>query len=434
MLVLPRGVVLTSNQVTDISKSYRTDEGVCRILDEVKVTDGHPRGVIARNVKDLPQLIDQHENAVRELEEILAKYLKNPNHLPSKRPTCKTQKQDRAYKPGTKVDAIDYLTSRIKSLEIEIKEVRLTVDNRNALSYGFASYEGIDEAHQVAYAGRNKHPHKASVRLSPKPSDLIWANLPLTPAQRHGRAILNNIWVALLTVVWCIPNGLIAVFLANLSNLGLVWKDFQVELSANPKTWAAVQGIAAPLITTLFYFFLPSIFRRLSMNAGDYSKTSRERHVTHKLYSFFVFNNLLVFSLFSTAWKYAAAVIEAEKEISVWEALKAADPWANLMTAFCDVSPFWLNYLLQRNFGAAWDLSQLGNMAWGWAVRTFTSPTPRRLIELTAPPPFDYAAYYNYFLFYTTIALVFAPFQPLVLPVAAFYFSMDSYLKKYLLL
>ena len=32
---------------------------------------------------------------------------------------------------------------------MEIKEVRLGVDNRNPLSYGFASYEAIDEAHSI---------------------------------------------------------------------------------------------------------------------------------------------------------------------------------------------------------------------------------------------------------------------------------------------
>lgn len=385
-------------------------------------------------MKDLPELIEQHEHAVRELEEVLAKYLKNPDRLPPNRPTCKTQKKDRSYAPGTKVDAIDYLTSRISSLEVEIKEVRLTVDNRNALSYGFASYECIEDAHGVAYAARRKHLHGSTIKLAPKPSDLIWKNLPLKPKQRRWRLFVNNLWVAILTLVWTVPNGLIAVFLSNLSNLGTVWPAFATEMSRNPRTWGAIQGIAAPLITTLFYVFLPALFRRLSMNAGDYSKTSRERHVTHKLYSFFIFNNLIVFSLFSTAWKYAGAVIDAEKETDVWTAIVSKDPFSNVMTAFCNVSPFWLNYLLQRNFGAAWDLSQFGNMVWGYLVRNFTNPTPRRVIELTAPPPFDYAAYYNFFLFYTTIALVFAPFQPLVLPVAAMYFTMDSYLKKYLLL
>lgn len=48
--------------------------------------------------------------------------------------------------------------------------------------------------------------------------------------------------------------------------------------------------------------------------------------------------------------------------------------------------------------------------------------------------PFDYASYYNYFLFYATVALCFSTLQPLVLPVTALYFSLDAFLKKYLLM
>lgn len=62
------------------------------------------------------------------------------------------------------------------------------------------------------------------------------------------------------------------------------------------------------------------------------------------------------------------------------------------------------------------------------------SPTPRQMIEWTAPPVFDYATYYNYFLFYATIGLVFATIQPLVLPIAFLYFLIDSFLKKYCLM
>ncbi|KAK8013545.1 hypothetical protein PG991_009138 [Apiospora marii] len=104
------------------------------------------------------------------------------------------------------------------------------------------------------------------------------------------------------------------------------------------------------------------------------------------------------------------------------------------MGAFCDVSPFWLNYLLQRNLGAALDISQLVKLGRDGLSRKLLHPTPRELLELTAPPPFDYASHYNNFLFYITVALVFAPFQPLVLPVATFYFTAESYLKKYLLM
>ncbi|KAI1186567.1 hypothetical protein F5B17DRAFT_403192 [Nemania serpens] len=419
--------------LTDIPRIHRTDAGVSHIVDEVDNAGNH-FGIVARNVKGLPELIEEHDEAVRQLESVLAKYLKNPDKLPAKRPRCKTQKGDPCYSVVTKVDAIDYLTSRIERLRADIMKKRKSVDQQKTLSYGFASYPSIEEAHNVAWAAKNKHPQGTTIQLAPKPSDLIWENLPLDRHRRRWGAVMNNFWVFVLTVVWTVPNALIAVFLANLTNLGSVWPSFQGQLLKNPKTWGAIQGILAPLVTALFYLVLPVIFRRLSAYAGDYSRTARERHVTQKLYAFFIFNNLVVFSLFSTAWKYAAAVKDAESDEDVWTAIVNSHPFGNLLTAFCDVSPFWLNYLLQRNFGAALDLSQLVKLASGYFTRKLLSPTPRERIELSAPPPFDYAAYYNNYLFYTTIALVFAPFQPLVLPVTAFYFTLDTVTKSYLLL
>jgi hypothetical protein len=421
--------------VTEIPTSLRTEEGILRIVDDVKQNVELPNAVIARNVKELPEMIEEHEENVRKLEEILAKYLKNPAKLPPKRPMIKPSKKDANYKKGEKVDAIDYLTDRIKELEAQIRLVRESVDQRNAMSYGFASYDSIDEAHTIAYAARNKHPHGTNLRLAPRPSDIIWKNLPLTKQQRRARRITNNLWIVLMTLIWIAPNALLAVFISNLSNLGRVWPAFNTELHRDPKAWAIVQGVAAPAITSLFYFLLPSAFRKLSIRAGDLTKTSRDRHVYGKLYSFFVFNNLLVFSLFGALWQFVTVVIQARDSGSnVHDAILKGDFWDKTMIALCSVSPFWITWLLQRNLGAAVDISQVVNLAWGSFSRRFLSPTPRQLIELTAPPSIDYASYYNYFTFYSTVALSFATLQPLVLPVTALYFVLDSYLKKYLIM
>ena len=422
-----------SLMMTDIPPSYRSDEGILRIAGEVEQSSDLPRAAIGRNVKELPELIEQHNNAVRKLESILAKYLKNPDRLPP-RPTINPSKKDHRAKHGTKVDAIDYLTGRIRELEMEIKDVRESIDKRNAMPYGFASYGRIEAAHTVAYVARKKHPQGTTIRLAPRPNDIIWDNLPLSKKSRSWKRFMNNIWVALLTVVWIAPNAMIAIFLTDLSNLGLVWPAFQSSLSRNPKTWAAVQGVASPALMSLVYLVLPIIFRRLSIRAGDTTKTSREKHVTHKLYAFFVFNNYIVFSFFSAIWAWISAVVSQSKTQSVWDALKGGQFFIDLMIALCTVSPFWLTWLLQRNLGAAADMAQIINLTWIWFARTFASPTPRQAIEWTAPPPFDYASYYNYFLFYSTIALCFATLQPLVLLVTALYFTVDSWLKKYLLL
>ncbi|KAK2733219.1 hypothetical protein FQN57_002264 [Myotisia sp. PD_48] len=420
--------------VTHIPQAYRTDEGLLRLTDEVNPTPTIPRASIGRNVKELPSLIEEHDKVVRQLETVLAKYFKDPDRLPAKRPTCKPAKQDKGDKPE-KVDAIDYLTERIQSLEMEIKYVRESIDKRNAMPYGFASWDSIEHAHSVAFAARKKHPHGVTIKLAPRPNDVIWANLSLTPSNLRWKRFVNVLWSTVLTVLWIAPNAMIAIFLADLSNIGKLWKAFDNSLKVNPKTWAAVQGIASPAVMSLVYFVLPIIFRRLAIRAGKTTKSARERHVIHSMYAFFVFNNLVVFSIFSTVWQLATAMIAAaDKKQDIWKTLREGQYYAQFMVALCKVSPFWVNWLLQRNLVAALDLIQAINMLWTFFARKFFNPTPRQSIEWTAPPPFDYASYYNYFLFYASIALTFSVLQPIVLPVTALYFAVDSWMKKYLLL
>lgn len=418
---------------TDIPPASRTDEGILRLADGVEQTSGLPRAAVARNVKELPELIERHEKAVRDLESVLSKYLKNPDKLPATRPTMKPEKKYRESNGSEKVDAIDYLTERISQLEIEIRHVRESIDKRNPMPFGFASYERIEDAHTVAYAAENKHPQGTTIRLAPRPQDLIWKNLPLTRKERNWKRFINNFWISLLTVIWIAPNALTAIFLSNLSNLASLWPAFQHNFYAHGTWWAIVQGIAAPGLSSLVYVILPIIFRRISINAGDTTKSSRERHVAAKLYAFFVFNNLIVFSLFSAIWSFVTLVINHEKE-GAWRAIKDGHFFKNLLSGLVDVNSYWLTWLLQRNLGAAADLAQLLNLSWIWFMRICRNPTPRQYIEWTAPPMMDYAVYYNYFLFYATVALCFMTIQPLVIPITAFYFSIDYVLKKYLLL
>ncbi|KAK1780144.1 hypothetical protein QBC45DRAFT_112750 [Copromyces sp. CBS 386.78] len=422
----------------DIPKNLTSDEGIARIIDSVAPSSSFSRTAVARDVKILPTLIEQHGKTVRKLEQVLAKYLKDPKNLPPTRPVCRPSKEDPSfstYPKDKKLDAIDYLTQRIKLLELEIKEVRQRIDKRGSMPYGFASYSDISEAHAIAYLCRSKKPLGARVTLAPKPNDIVWENMPLSSGSRATRRLWNNLWITVLTVVWVGPNAMIAIFLVNLSNLGLVWHGFQKSLEQNRNFWAIVQGIASPALTSLVYMVLPIIFRRLSMKAGDMTKTGRERHVVAKLYFFFVFNNLFVFSLFSALWSFAATVISnTGNNKDAWQAIMDADFGTTVLVTLCNISPFWVSWLIQRQLGAAIDLSQLWTLIYGSIMRKFSNPTPRELIELTAPPPFDYASYYNYFLFYATAALCYAPIMPLVLPAAGVYFAIDVALKKYLLM
>jgi len=91
--------------VIDIHKSSRTDQGLSQLATQLKPNTIHyAQAQIGRDMGELPDLLEQHEKAVKRLEKYLSVYLKNPNKLPEKRPTCKPKTK------GQKVDAIDYYT------------------------------------------------------------------------------------------------------------------------------------------------------------------------------------------------------------------------------------------------------------------------------------------------------------------------------------
>lgn len=421
--------------VRHIPNKLRSEAGVLQLVDEVNPTSVIPIPIAVRNVKDIPELLEEHEEAVRKLESILAKYLKNPERLPSK-PMMKPPKTYRGVTVGGKIDAIDYYREHIKMLEQNIAGMRQQVDQRDVMPFGFASFDHVAQAHVVAYAAQKKSPHGTKISLAPRPNDIIWKNMPLSKSQLKSRSFMNAIWVTLLTIFWTPINAGLAVFISNLANLGSVWPSFQRELERDKTFWSVVQGIAAPAITSLVYLLLPVVFRRLQVRAGDVTKTTRERHVFRNLFNFFILNNLIIFSLFSAIWQYVTSVINDSKtDSSVWEALQHGDFFLTVTTQLCQsISPFWVTWILQRNLGAAIDLAQLWTLFNQWFAKTFLSPTPRQYIEWTAPQAFDYASYYNYFLFYAAVSLCFATLQPIILVCTAFYFVLDSILKKYLLM
>lgn len=96
--------------VTLVPKDYRTDEGLVHLMGKLKV-DGIKIGQqidctsIGRKLEDFPDLVEEHNNTVRALEEVLVKYLKN-DQIAAKRPTAKIGST--LGLGGTKVDAIDH--------------------------------------------------------------------------------------------------------------------------------------------------------------------------------------------------------------------------------------------------------------------------------------------------------------------------------------
>ena len=422
--------------ITHVPNQRRTDDGLLRLTEAALPTEDVPKTAISRNAKDLPELFEEHDEAVINLEQVLAKYLKNPTKLPTKRPACKPFKSDKARDPKQEVDAIDYLTGRIRELELEIRQVRESIDQRHPMPFGFASYTHVEDAHAVAYAARRKGPEDCVIRLASKPNAIMWTNLAMTRRQRANKSFWNAFLMTILTILYIVPNIIIAVFLSDFANLGQVWPGFQKSLYGHRILWGIVQGILAPLIQSLFYLVLPVIFRRLFNKSGDPTKTSRERHVASRLYSFYVFNQLMVFTIFASIWRFVAGAVENSKGQNTgnaWDFIRQYHIFAQLVAGLCNTSPYFITAQLQKNISATVDLIQAWPLIRGSIMRKFGSPTPRETIELSAPPPFAYAEYYNAYLYATTVGLAFATINPIILPITLFFIAIDCWLKKYLL-
>lgn len=94
-------------QVRRVPKKLQSDEGLTAIFQSVKVPYPTTSVHIGRKVGKLPELIEYHNQTVREFEEILVKYLKD-GKIRAKRPTIRTGATCGI--GGVKRDAIDFYT------------------------------------------------------------------------------------------------------------------------------------------------------------------------------------------------------------------------------------------------------------------------------------------------------------------------------------
>jgi len=93
--------------VMRVQKRLQSDEGIRAIFNSVQVPYPTTAVHIGRRVGDLPELIETHNNTVREFEQVLVRYLKD-GRMGKKRPTIRLG--GFLGMGGQVRDAIDYYT------------------------------------------------------------------------------------------------------------------------------------------------------------------------------------------------------------------------------------------------------------------------------------------------------------------------------------
>ncbi|KAJ7188676.1 hypothetical protein C8R46DRAFT_27864 [Mycena filopes] len=418
--------------VLHVPKSSQSDTGLKEIFDSVRVPYPTTSVHIGRKVGKLPELIEYHNETVRELETYLVKYLRG-GKIGKRRPTVRIGATCGC--GGTKKDAIEFYTEKLKRTEAAIQDYRHHFHEHKPENYGFASMAAVPYAHIVAKMLGSKHPRGTTISLAPHPKDIIWENMNKSDGELARKRMMGFIWLAVVCFFNTVPLLIISV-LANLASLTVYVPFLQTWADHQKATFDIVSGILPPAVSGIFGFFLPIIMRRLSQYMGALTTSKLDRAVVARYFAFMIISQLVVFTLFGVIFRSVEQVIVAiggKKSFKeIIDNLHTLPDTIN--RTYIDQSSYWLTFFPLRGFLVLFDLAQIVNLLWlSFKTRAF-GRTPRDIREWTQPPEFQYAIYYTNILFMGSVGLVFAPLAPLVALAAAVVLWMSSIVEKYQLM
>ncbi|ORX40793.1 hypothetical protein BD324DRAFT_575027 [Kockovaella imperatae] len=445
--------------ITQIRKDYRSDAGLVALMGLLKV-DGIKIGpeidcaTIGRRIGDFPELVDEHNEAVADLEKNLVKYL-GSGKVAAKRPTIR-KGAFLGILGGQKYDAIDYYAKQIKFLREKVDTQRQHIESLRkeqkrsrkggmdhrieGENYGFVTFKTISEAHRIARAhhGKLKELHGARLQLAPMPQDIVWQNLRREPGQVASRTQFGFFIIGIVCFLNTIPL-LVVSLLANLSSL-TVFVPFLESWSQAGQwgnwTFSLVSGVLPSVISFIFGYLLPIIIRRISKYQGAPTRSRLDRATTARYFAFIIISNLIIFSLLGVLYNtITQVVLEIGRHTSakeVFESFKEI-PY-QIQNTYVIQSTYWLTWLPLRGFLVIFELIQLIKLALVSIRRFMFSHTPRDIREMTKPGYFDYPVVIVNLLYVCAIGMIYAPLAPLVAMGACIVFWFSSAVYKYQLL
>ncbi|KAJ3078599.1 hypothetical protein HK102_004373 [Quaeritorhiza haematococci] len=394
---------------------------------------------LGRNVTKLPKLVAEHEKYTTLLEKTLAKYLADPNRLPSKRPkhregsvpfTC-------GLIGGQQVDTIEFCTKRIRELEKEIYALRAKGDSQykpNAAA--FASFDTMAAAHSFAkkYEGngvtishRTGHQLPPRIKLSPSFDEIIWSNIGMPIAARKTRQLIAVGIVMALTVGWTSIITFVST-LTNIETIGQLSVKFAKYLEARPELVVFIQSVLAPVLLAVLNLMLPFVLRILARFQGVSSTSGVEKSVLYKNFFFMVYQFLfLVF--FSSVWKVlsdkaAADTTQANVNFGSFVFRSAANGIVTYAAFYCT--------LIATGFTQfAIEIIQLAPFLLSFFKRKLSFLTPRQEFDLNQPPRFDFTLIYSVVVVAFMQCATYSLIAPIILPFGLMFFAIAYVVMKY---
>ncbi|CUA66982.1 putative protein C354,08c [Schizosaccharomyces pombe 972h-] [Rhizoctonia solani] len=418
--------------IVQVPKKIQSDGGLESLFGDMRMPYPTTAVHIGRRVGRLPEMIEYHNQAVRDLEQVLVKYLKG-GKIGKKRPTI-TIGGFLGF-GGAKKDAIDFYSQRIANMERAVEEARSQIETKKAENYGFASMAAVPYAHTVAQMLHRKHPKGTTITLAPNPKDIIWSNL--TKGEAALASSRTTGWLLIGAV--CFFNTIPLLIISAIANLAAIseyvgflgrWAD------SSPTTFSLASGILPPSISALFGFFFPIIMRKISEYQGAITHSRLDRAVVARYFAFLIISQFFIFSLLGVGFQLVTQIqLVIGKHQNIKVILKSLHEIPErIQTTYIQQSSYWLTFFPMRGFLAVFDLAQLLSLVLVFIKTHLFGRTPRDIREWTKPPEFDFAVYYSNILFMAAVGLMYAPLAPLVALAAAVVFWLSSFVYKYQLM
>ncbi|KAK0563049.1 phosphate metabolism protein 7 [Tilletia horrida] len=378
------------------------------LLSERKLTELYshlPGGVtkvwLNRNVKDLPDLVDERTKACLKLEGAETSVIKtaskkvrknkvpeggNPDVEASQDPIDKylVHKERPSHKlgkipfMGKKVDTIEWCREEIARLN------KLIGDKRAAISTDYKEYPPQNAAfilfktqiaaHLALNAQAHHLPYSMNERyINAHPDDVVWSNLNMNPYEKKIRTAI--FWAATIALVmfWVIPVGIVGLF----SNIGGLASKVPflgfLNSSALKVPIGIFQGILPTVLLAVLNMLLPIVLRLFARLSGVPTKTGIELSLMDRFFLFQIIQNFLFLTIVSGS---------ASKVIQFVNALKdnpSSFPGV-IANAIPTGSTFFLSFIaLQGLTGAASGFLRVAPLAVYYIKLFLLGSTPRKV-------------------------------------------------------
>ncbi|KAJ2313289.1 phosphate metabolism protein 7 [Coemansia sp. RSA 2705] len=360
--------------------------------DRLRATfDLFPGGVrqviVNRNCSELEEAVEERDALAASLEKQLTSYAakceklykkatkKGGEYKAPKRPTMRESKIPLR---GPKLDAFEFLSTKIGELNRRIAELGGDPTQFNRQSSAFVFFNKQAAAHMAAQTVLDYKPFSMNlVSLDVNPDDIIWSNLNLNPYDRRIRGYVSLAATVGLVFVWTLMTGALTT-LVGVKNLR---KIPGLEHMSDSKFFGLFTGIVPAVVLAIVMALLPIILRLLLRLEG----TPRVSEVNLRLlnrYFFFQVWNVYLITIFTSSI-FSIATDGLKDPGSIISLIPDKVPGSS--------TPI-LTYILLLAFtGAAKEILQIVRLALRYIMPLLFAKTPRKICGAETPAQFDWA-------------------------------------------